>query len=94
MIEYLGTLVVTTTAKNNTTTAAPFTIAQQGRLMVQSDAAVYVELVAGAADLATVARGFLLDAAEKFEFGAGERLRYLSGITAAGTANIKVFRVY
>jgi len=94
MIELLGTITATTTAKNQTDTAASFTIEPGARIVIQSDLACYVKLVAASGTAATVAGALQVEAYEKFEFSTGTRLQYLSVITSAGTANVKVFRVY
>lgn len=93
MIEYLGTIVATATAKNNADTAAPFTIPTGTRVLAQPDVSCFIALVkSGGA--ATTSTGLQLDAAEKFEFSAGTRLPLVSAITSAGTVNLKIYAVF
>lgn len=93
-MEYLGTITATTTAKNNTDTAVPFTLEQGARILIQPDVACYVALVSATTGAVTTGTGLLIEAGQPYEIPVGVRLRYLSVITSAGTANVKVFRLY
>lgn len=96
MFEPLGVIVATTTAKNQTDTAAAFTIPTNQRVLIQADAACYILPVASGAVTAAAGalQGVLLDAGEKFEFTMGERLKSLSCVAVSGTVNVRVWRVH
>lgn len=96
-MEHLGVITATTTAKNNTNTAVPFTLAQGERILIQPDVACYVGFVAtttGAVTSGATGTGLQVEAGQTLELPVGNRLRYLSAVTAAGTVNLKVFRLY
>jgi hypothetical protein len=91
--QYLGTITSGAGAKNNSDTAVPFTIPQGALLMLQADAAVFVQPVTTAAGAATVAQGVKLAADEKFLLWLGSSEAYVSAIALAGNPNIKVWHL-
>lgn len=93
--EYLGTITSEGASVNQSTTASAFALTPGMDLMVQCDAIAYVRWVAASATAVTSSNGLRLGQHDTFVTKVGStRLLYLAVISASGTANCKVFRVY
>lgn len=90
---YLGTIVATTTAKNNTDTAAPFTIPRLSRLVIQPSAACYAGLIKSGATAVSSTTGLKVDADAAYETTTTSDRVVLSCVAVSGTVNVKVFQV-
>lgn len=91
----LGTITNTSgTAKDNLTTAVPFTITANNQvILLQSDAPVYVQICAAASYTASGASSIYLDAYEKLSICLKTDTVKITCDALSGTANVKVFGV-
>lgn len=87
--DYAGVIVATTTAKNNSDTAAPFTLVGGSLVEVQPDAACYVSSKALAASTAATTDR-LLAANERFHILLKSDQAYVSVKAVSGTVNCQV----
>ena len=90
---YLGTIVATTTAKNNTDTAATFTIPPLARIVVQPDVACYAGLIKSGGTAVASTTGLKVDADGIYETSTTSDRNVLSVVSVSGTVNAKVFQV-
>jgi hypothetical protein len=89
---YLGTITATTTAKDNSTTAVPFTIPQGVAVMCQPDAACYLSSEFPAATVATT-NSMLIGANERWVGFLWGTETIVAAKAVAGTVNVKVFKL-
>lgn len=87
-LKYAGVIIATTTAKNNSDTATPFTLPKGAKVAVQPDVACYLRMDG---TTATAATGVLVEANALFEVRLAPGSKTLSAIVSAGTVNAKVF---
>jgi len=90
---YLGTIIATT-VKDQSNTASPFTtVSQHDVVMVQPDAACYVDTAStAAAGTLTSANGIYLEANEKYYMRMSKGA-YIMCLAVTGTVNLKVRRL-
>ena len=86
---YAGVIVATATAKNNSDTAAPFTLAEGALILLQPDAACYVEGQSAAAGTAATT-DTLLAANERYVLLLKPGQAYVSVKAVSGTVNCQV----
>jgi hypothetical protein len=88
---YLGTITATTTAKDNSDTAVPFTIPDGGAVLLVPDAACYVSSEKTSATI-TASNSIPLGANEKYcgFLWAGETK--VAAKAVSGTVNVLVFK--
>lgn len=90
-LEWVGTIVATTT-KNNADTAVPFTLLANRSYLLQPDTAGYVATVSSASGTVTAANGLLLEAGEKYRVTMLEGVTsHIAALAVSGTCNVKVF---
>lgn len=88
---YLGTIAAST-AKNNTDTAAPFTIPASAKISVQCDAAAHVLVCQGAASCtATTTNGVKVAQDALFMTSTPGNTAGLGYVSVVGAANCRVF---
>jgi len=92
--QYLGTIAATTTGVDNGNTGVTFTIPQGTGVYIETDAAVYLspQVKTAATPPATTA-SMALAAGATLWLVMPEELQFICARTAAGTANVKVFKV-
>jgi hypothetical protein len=86
---YAGVIVATTTAKNNSDTAVPFTLAPGALLQIQPDAACYIEAQSLAAGTAATT-DTLVSANERVILQLDSTQAYVSVKAVSGTVNCQV----
>lgn len=89
---HVGTIVATTT-KNNSDTAAPFTLNEGGRYAVQCDAAAYYQTGKTSGATAVAATAVELGAKVLFDIPLPAGHNHIAILSVSGTATCKVFAV-
>lgn len=85
---YLGTIAASTTSKNQSTTAVPFTIPPLALLSIQCDADAFVAVNSSTA-VATTSVKIIAD--QLFQTSLGAADQNVSIILASGTTNCRIF---
>lgn len=89
---YLGTIIATTSAQDNSSTAVPFVIPTGVSLMVQSDADCYVSAEHDHTAL-TSANGTGVASKERYTFFLWSNESQLAALAVTGTVNVKVYKL-
>lgn len=92
----VGTIVAdATTAKTNTNTATPFLTTGMGSkvFLLQGDVAFYVLPTASATGLAAAATSILIAANERYIIALHGDYPYISILSQAGTATVRLFQL-